>query len=103
MDILIQYFEKALSEHASDKEFSSRIRKGWETFDKYYSKTDDSPIYATALILHPTRHIKYIRANWKAKWQKPILKKVKELCESYREKAPSPLASSSYEKKASQD
>ncbi|OCK90948.1 uncharacterized protein K441DRAFT_577192, partial [Cenococcum geophilum 1.58] len=53
--------------YASNKEFSSRIRKGWETFDKYYSKTDDLPLYVVALIPHPNRRIKYIKANWKAK------------------------------------
>jgi hypothetical protein len=83
MDIIVQYFEAALSEYASDKEFSSRIRKGWETFDKYYSKTDDSPLYAAALILHPNRRTRYIEANWRAKWVKPILKKVKGLWELY--------------------
>ena len=99
MDILVQHFEKALSNHASNKEFSSRINKGWETFNKYYSKIDDSPLYAATLILHLNRRTKYIRANQKPKQQKPILKKVKELWESYREKS-SPLISSSYEIKA---
>lgn len=101
MDILVRYFEKALSNHADDKEFSSRIQKGWEAFDKYYSKTDDCPLYAAALILHPSRRTKYIRANWKAKWQKPVLKKVKELWEFYRERSPSLI--SLYERKPSQD
>ena len=102
MDILVRYFEKALSNHADDKEFSSRIQKGWEAFDKYYSKTDDCPLYAAALILHPSRRAKYIRANWKAKWQKPVLKKVEELWEFYRERSPSPPISL-YERKLSQD
>jgi hypothetical protein len=116
MDILIQYFETALvsklplissntniirqSEHASDKEFSSRIRNGWEIFDKYYSKTDDSPLYAAALILHPNRRTKYIEANWKTKWVKPVLKKVKSLWESYREKAPAPITSLFHERRS---
>ena len=32
-------------------------------FNKYYSKTDDLPLYATALILYLNRYIKYIKAN----------------------------------------
>ena len=119
MDILVQYFEKALvsrlytkldltnivrqSDYAPNKEFCSRIKRGWEVFDKYYSKTDESPLYAAALILHPNRRTKYIRANQKTKWQKPILKRVKELWESYREEAHSLLISSPYEKKPPQD
>ena len=63
MDILVQHFEKALSDHASNKEFSSRINKRWETFNKYYSKIDDSPLYTATLILHLNRRTKYIRAN----------------------------------------
>ena len=90
-------------EYKSDKEFCGRIKNGWEIFDKYYSKTDESPLYAAALILHPTRRTKYIRYNWKKEWQKPILKKVKELWEVYREKTPSPIIISSYERKPSQD
>jgi hypothetical protein len=114
MDILVQYFEATLvsnlclklnntnivrqSQYTSDKDFTSRIKKGWEIFDKYYSKTDNSPLYAAALILHPNRRTKYIKANWKAKWVKPTLKKVKELWETYREQASTSLISPSYDK-----
>jgi hypothetical protein len=86
-----------LYRHTFDKDFIARIKKGWEVFDKYYSKTDNSPLYAAALILHPNRRTKYIEANWKPKWVKPILKKVRELWEAYREKAPAPLISPSYD------
>jgi hypothetical protein len=88
MDILIRCFEEGLSEYQDDEEFSSRIEKGWEVFDKYYSKTDESALYAAALILHPERRIAYLRANWKPKWQRAILKKVKELWVSYRDRIP---------------
>jgi len=71
-----------------------RIKKGWDTLDKYYSKTDDSPLYAAALILHPNRRTKYIEANWRAKWVKPALQRVKRLWESYRDKLPPPPSSS---------
>ncbi|OCK94252.1 uncharacterized protein K441DRAFT_561832, partial [Cenococcum geophilum 1.58] len=49
--------------YASNKEFSSWIKKGWETFNKYYSKIDNLPFYAIALIFYPNRYIKYIKAN----------------------------------------
>ena len=85
MDILIQCLDDALKEFAADWEFCRRIRNAWETFDKYYSKTEDSAFYAAALILHPEYRITYIRNNWKTKWQKPALKQVKDLWISYRE------------------
>src|SRR5580700_1694218 len=72
---------------------------GWETFNKYYSNTDDFFLYAAVHILHPNRRTKYIEANWKAKCVRPVLEKVKGLWESYREKAPT-LISSSYKRKS---
>ena len=99
MDILIQYFEGALvsklylklnntnivrqSKHASNKDFASQIKKGQDIFNKYYRKTDISPLYATALILYPNRCTKYIEANWKKQQVKLTLKKVKDLQETY--------------------
>lgn len=62
-------------EYVSDKEFCARFQNGWNAFDKYYSKSDDSPLYAAALILHPARLIRYIQANWRKSWQKPALQK----------------------------
>jgi len=92
MDILIQCLTDALAEHATHKEFSARIKNAWDIFDKYYAKTDESAFYATALILHPAYRIAYIRSNWKSKWVKPTLKKVKDLWVSYKESQP-PLSS----------
>lgn len=82
----------------SDKDFASRIKKGWEVFNKYYSKTNATPLYTAALILHPSRHTQYIKANWLVKWAKPNLKKVEKLWESYGEKALVPSLSTSYDK-----
>ena len=99
MDILIQHFKSAIvskfylklnntnivqqSKHASNKDFASWIKKGWDVFDKYYRKTDISPLYAAALILYSNRHTKYIKANWKKQQVKPTLKRVKDLQETY--------------------
>jgi len=46
------------------------------------------------------RRTKYIEANWKTKWVKPVLKKVKGLWESYREKAPALITSSVHERRS---
>ena len=50
-------------------------------------------MYAAALVLHPMRHMAYIKANWKDKWAKVALRKVKELWEVYQEQALTSLAS----------
>jgi hypothetical protein len=101
--LILNIFEKANNvvrqvKFASDKDFCSRIKKAWEVFDKYYTKTDTTPLYAAALILHPTHRTAYIKANWPAKWIKPALKKVTELWESYRDaNLISPTISMSYD------
>jgi hypothetical protein len=61
-------------------------------------KTDLSPLYAAALILHPGRRTKYIEVNWPKRWVKLTLEKAKKLWEKYWEATPSPavLVSSSY-------
>jgi hypothetical protein len=56
-----------------------RLRRDSKVFNKYYSKTDISPLYAAALVLHLMRCTAYIKANWKDKWAKVALRKVKEL------------------------
>jgi hypothetical protein len=65
-------------------------------FDKYYSKTDTTPLYAAALVLDPTCRTEYIKTNWPSKWQRPILRKVESLWESYRDQAPIPIVPTSY-------
>ncbi|EED18402.1 conserved hypothetical protein [Talaromyces stipitatus ATCC 10500] len=89
-------------QYREDKEICSRVQKCWDTFDIYYSKTDDSPLYAAALILHPNRRTRYIHANWRTTWQKPAINKVKKLWRTYRERAP-PLAILGPYSKASED
>jgi hypothetical protein len=36
-----------------EKHFSTNINLGWQKADAYYSKTDASPIYTAAVVLHP--------------------------------------------------
>jgi hAT family C-terminal dimerisation region len=70
--------------HRSDPYFAAQIQKGWDTFDKYYSLSDESPLYAAAIILHPVRRTQYIAHNWRKEWQKPAFESVKKLWRDYR-------------------
>lgn len=47
--------------------------------------SDNSPFYAAAIVLHPSRRTHYIRHNWKKQWIQPALRDVKRLWEVYRE------------------
>lgn len=41
---------------------------GWFVLNKYYALTDETPVYAAALLLDPSKRLKYIQRNWKASW-----------------------------------
>ena len=50
MDILVKHFEKQKNKHVNDTEFHDAIMRAWYAFDKYYSLTDEVPVYAAALL-----------------------------------------------------
>ncbi len=45
-------------------------------------KTENTPVYATVLVLHPARRTQYIWKNWKKEWQRPSINSIKKLWES---------------------
>ncbi|KAM7223130.1 hypothetical protein V8F06_001686, partial [Rhypophila decipiens] len=76
-----------------DVEFQAERRleiKGYihivtETFDKYYLKTEDSPYYVAAIVLHPSRKSDYLKYNWEKKWTRPALQAVKNLWNEFKQ------------------
>jgi hAT family protein len=72
-------------EHALDPYLTTQIQNGWDAFDKYYYLSDESPLYAAAIILHPCRRTQYISANWRREWQRPAFDAVKKLWHNYRQ------------------
>jgi hypothetical protein len=47
------------------------IEMGWFVLDKYYTMTDNVPVYAAAILLDPSRRGAYLKKNWPAEWYKP--------------------------------
>jgi hypothetical protein len=47
--------------------------------NKWYAITNDSPVYATAIVLYPGIKWGYIELKWRKDWIKPTKKKVKKL------------------------
>jgi hypothetical protein len=39
------------------------ITTAWQKLNKYYTKLGDSPLFATAIILHPGLGIRYLEAS----------------------------------------
>jgi hypothetical protein len=44
------------------------IEMGWFIINKYYTITEDIPVYSAALLLDPSRRGAYIKQNWPDEW-----------------------------------
>lgn len=44
------------------------IDMGWFIMSKYYTMTEDVPVYAAALLLDPSKRDAYIKQNWPGEW-----------------------------------
>jgi len=49
------------------------IEMGWFILDKYYALTDETPVYAAALLLDPSKRSTYIKKNWAGSWVDPAI------------------------------
>jgi hypothetical protein len=44
------------------------IDMGWFIMNKYYTMTEDVPVYSAALLLDPSKRDAYIKQNWPDEW-----------------------------------
>lgn len=42
-----------------------RIMTSWYKFDDYYTRTDDTLVYAAAILLHPSLREAHLKEAWK--------------------------------------
>lgn len=54
---------------------------GWFILDKYYTMTEDAPVYAAALLLDPSKRIRYIERHWPASWHENAIASVRTIWE----------------------
>jgi hypothetical protein len=47
--------------------FSANINAAWQKLDEYYIRTDDTPIYRTAVFLHPLLKWRWFDRHWSTK------------------------------------
>ncbi|EKG09254.1 transposase, partial [Macrophomina phaseolina MS6] len=77
MDALLSHYEKAKIQYSQPDQYNAQmlrsIEMGWFVLDKYYSKTDEAPVYAAALLLDPRKRAAYIRKNWLSDWHEPSI------------------------------
>ncbi|EXM14878.1 hypothetical protein FOTG_16751 [Fusarium oxysporum f. sp. vasinfectum 25433] len=60
-----EYYSKP---EAFDRRILHSIEMGWFILDKYYTMTEDAPVYAAALLLDPSKRIMYIQRHWPESW-----------------------------------
>jgi hypothetical protein len=79
MDFLLDKFEQAKDEYATDPFLSPCINAGWKKLEKYYSITDRTPAYSAALVLCPRFKWMYFEQEWPAEWVQVAKDQVQEL------------------------
>ena len=79
MDILLSHYESMKKRNPSDQRLLKAIDMGWFVLNKYYSMTDDAPVYAASLLLDPTRRLAYIQQNWPEAWHQRAIDGAKKI------------------------
>jgi hypothetical protein len=64
MDYILQIFEAGKVEFKDDDVLSTCINAGWAKMDKYYNMTNDTVVYNTAVVLHPSFKWQYFQKVW---------------------------------------
>ncbi|KAJ3454778.1 hypothetical protein MRS44_013378 [Fusarium solani] len=77
MDVLLRQYEKYKELYSSkenhDPNMVHCIDMGWFVLNKYYTLSDQTPVYAAALLLDPSKRRKYIERNWQESWHAPAI------------------------------
>ena len=53
MDFLLTQFEIGRNKYLNNEYIAPCINIGWSKLNKYYTRIDQSPVYITAIMLHP--------------------------------------------------
>lgn len=64
------------------------IKMGWFILDKYYTISDQVPVYAAALLLDPSCRAAYLEKNWPKAWHEPALEAANALWDENFKTAP---------------
>ena len=62
---------------------------GWYLLDKYYQKTNETPINATILFFNSRKQAVNFKQNWPSSWYYPSLERANNIFDNnYRHAAP---------------
>ncbi|KAM5527603.1 hAT family dimerization domain protein [Fusarium oxysporum f. sp. phaseoli] len=78
---VLEDYKQLASEIPDAEHFRINVNLGWEKLNKYYSRLDETPIYYTALALHPAFRWGYFENEWKdsTKWVMKAKQMVREV------------------------
>ncbi|KAG7000877.1 putative AC transposase [Fusarium oxysporum f. sp. conglutinans] len=81
---VLEDYKQLASEIPDAEHFRINVNLGWEKLNKYYSRLDETPIYYTALALHPAFRWGYFENEWKdnTKWVMKAKQMIREVWES---------------------
>ena len=82
MDALLLHYEGAREDYRDDPRMLKAIEMGWFVLSKYYTKTEDTPVYAASLLLDPSRRRAYLDKNWHPDWHKAAIAGALDIWES---------------------
>ncbi|GKT61248.1 transposase [Colletotrichum tofieldiae] len=68
---------------SSQQYLRTSINNGWKKLDEYYTLTEESPLTAAALILHPAFNLKYMERNWRSPRQQEWVSNAKLALKRY--------------------
>jgi len=79
MDAVLLHYEDAKKEYRDDSRMLKAIEMGWFVLDKYYTMTEDVPVYAASLLLDPSRRLAYIDQNWPSDWHEKAISGARDI------------------------
>lgn len=71
--------------YSDNQRLINSIHMGWFVLDKYYFKTNETPVYSAALLLHPSKRLKYLRQNWRDDWHDGAIDKARQIWAQYKD------------------
>jgi hypothetical protein len=86
MDFLTTHYKAAMQQFQHDITMADRIMTSWYKFDDYYKRTDDSPVYRAAILLHPSLRRAHLDEAWKdqSHYIAPAIDAVRKLWEGLK-------------------
>ena len=77
MDALLIHYEREKTRYSKpgseDPRMLRAIEMGWFVLNKYYTMTEDVPVYAAALLLDPSKRLAYLEKNWPPEWHEAAI------------------------------